>query len=214
MSLTQIPEAMPLANLRVPLAAARSAIEWAVDSFGPDLCLLSSMQDAVLIDLALQVDPTIDVVFLDNGYHFAETIETLRVVEARYDVEVRRVTGSAVPRADVAAGECCDEKVALLDDALLGKRAWLSGIRRDETTERASAGTIELDRRGLFKINPLASWTAEDVATLVERRSIPVNPLLRRGFSSVGCEPCTVPATVGRTGRWPGTERTECGLHR
>ena len=200
---------------------ASEVIEWSVGTFGSSLCLTSSMTDTVLIDLSTAVDPDIEVVFLDTGFHFAATLGTLRDAIVRYSlaVHVVRPEDGAGRPDDVwtnGADACCAaRKAAPLDRALEGRAAWLSGLRRVDSPERASAPIVELDRRGLFKINPIANWSDADVETYVERRGLIVNPLIAQGYPSIGCWPCTRPAFDGdsRAGRWAGTVKTECGLH-
>lgn len=198
---------------------ASRIVRWAADSFGPHLALAASMTDAVLIDLAVRVAPAIEVVFIDTGYHFPETLETVEVVRRRYGLNLRIMT---VPPHDeelwrVDPANCCSAvKVGQLDRALAGKAAWMSGLRRDEAPSRAEAGVVSRDLRGLVKVNPLATWTAADVEEYIERHDVPVNPLTRQGYPSIGCMPCTQPVAPGedpRSGRWAGSERSECGLH-
>ncbi len=200
------------------LPAAR-IVQWAVDQFGPHMTLAASMTDAVLIDLAVAVAPAIEVVFIDTGYHFPETLETVERVRRRYGLNLRIMT---VPTHDqelwrVDPGNCCSAvKVGQLDRALAGKAAWMSGLRRDEAPSRADAPIVGRDLRGLVKVNPLATWTAQDVQDYIERHDVPVNPLTLRGYPSIGCMPCTQPVAPGedaRAGRWRGQDKTECGLH-
>ena len=197
-------------------APASRVIRWAVDRFSPHLSLLASMTDAVLIDVAVKVDPSIEVVFIDTGHHFPETLETLERVRRHYGLNLRIVTVGPEPAPLGAEGCCSATKVAQLDRALVGRDAWLSGLRRSEAVTRADAPIVGLDRRGVVKVNPLATWTDDDVAGYIAEHGVPVNPLLFQGYLSVGCRPCTFPVSAGddpRSGRWAGTDRTECGLH-
>lgn len=175
------------------------------------------MQDAVLIDIALAVDRTLDVVFLDTGYHFAETWTTLRMVERRYGITVRIVRHDHQrPTTLDHPGACCDDKSLLLEKALDGKAAWFSGIRRTETSDRSEVPIVGTDRRGLVKISPLAQWNDGDVEQHILTNAVPVNPLLGQGYTSIGCATCTTvsePGADNRSGRWAGTDKTECGLH-
>lgn len=194
---------------------ASAVVRWAVERFHPHLSLLASMTDAVLIDLAVKVEPSIEVVFLDTGHHFPETLETVDVVRRRYGLNLRILTVGPEP-APLVDGCCSATKVAQLDRALLGRQAWMSGLRRAEAVTRAEAPIVGLDRRGLVKVNPLATWTDADVAGYIAEHDVPVNPLVFRGYPSVGCQPCTHPVAEGadaRSGRWAGSARTECGLH-
>jgi phosphoadenosine phosphosulfate reductase len=198
---------------------ASKIIQWAVDSFSPHLSLSASMQDAVLIDLATKVDPGIEVVFIDTGYHFPETLETVEVVRRRYGLNLKIMT--VRPFAEdlwrIDPENCCSSvKVGQLDRALAGKVAWMSGLRRSESPTRADAPIVGRDLRGLVKVNPIATWTEADVAAYVEANDVPRNPLLLQGYTSIGCEPCTtLPSDPNdpRSGRWNGKDKTECGLH-
>jgi len=196
--------------------SASSVIRWAVELFHPQLCLTASMNDAVLIDLAVKVEPSIEVVFIDTGHHFPETLETLERVCSRYALNLT-VVSPEEGAAPLGPDGCCSiSKVALLERGLAGRQAWMSGLRRAEASTRAKAPIVGMDLRGLVKVNPLATWTDQDVAGYIADNDIPVNPLLDQGYPSVGCQPCTHPVAEGadpRSGRWAGSERTECGLH-
>ena len=200
-------------------APASKIVRWAADSFGPLLSLAASMTDAVLIDLAVKVAPAIEVVFIDTGYHFPETLETVETVRRRYGLNLRIMTvaphDQELWKADPE--NCCSAvKVGQLDRALAGKAAWMSGLRRDEAPSRANAAIVERDLRGLVKINPLANWTFADVEGYIAEHDVPVNPLIARGYPSIGCMPCTKPVAEGedpRSGRWSGRDKSECGLH-
>ncbi|HVV38627.1 MAG TPA: phosphoadenylyl-sulfate reductase [Acidimicrobiales bacterium] len=200
-------------------ASPSAIIRWAVDNFAPHLCLTASMTDAVLVDLAWKVYEPIEVVFIDTGYHFPETLETVEKVRRKYGLNLRMMT---VPTHDeelwkVDPENCCSAvKVGQLDRALAGKEAWMSGLRRDEAETRANAPIVARDLRGLIKINPLANWTQQDVDGYIQDHDVPVNPLTEQGYPSIGCWPCTKPVGEGedpRSGRWVGRDKTECGLH-
>jgi phosphoadenosine phosphosulfate reductase len=198
---------------------ASKIIQWAVDNFAPHLCLSASMTDAVLVDLAVRVFPAIEVVFIDTGYHFPETLDTVETVRRRYGLNLRIMT---VKHHDeelwkIDPENCCSAvKVGQLDRALMGKAAWMSGLRRVEAAARENAPIIARDLRGLVKINPLATWTDQDVSGYIADHDVPVNPLTAQGYPSIGCMPCTQPVGNGdhpRAGRWAGLDKTECGLH-
>ena len=198
--------------------SAEERVAWAVRSFAPHLALTASMTDAVLIDLAVRVDPAIEVVFIDTGYHFPETLETVEVVRRRYGLNLRITTvapqAPELWRADPE--NCCSAvKVGQLDRALAAKAAWMSGLRRAEADTRAAAPIIARDLRGLVKVNPIADWTDAQVQDYIEANDVPVNPLTLQGYPSIGCAPCTSPADGDdpRSGRWSGSTKTECGLH-
>jgi len=198
---------------------ATEIVAWAARSFGPLLSLAASMTDAVLIDLAVQVAPAIEVVFIDTGYHFPETLETVEAVRRRYGLNLRIMT--VAPHDEelwkVDPENCCSAvKVGQLDRALAGKAAWMSGLRRDEAPQRAGSPIVARDVRGLIKVNPLANWTTEQVDAYLVEHDVPVNPLIAQGYPSIGCMPCTQPVAEGadpRSGRWAGRDKSECGLH-
>lgn len=199
--------------------SAEAIIEWAVENFAPHLALTASMTDAVLIDLAVKVDPATEVVFIDTGYHFAETLDTVEQVRRRYGLNLRIMT---VQRQDEPLWQadpenCCTAvKVGQLDRALTGKAAWMSGLRRAEADSRVTAPLVARDLRGLIKINPIAMWSDEDVQSYIETNDVILNPLIEQGFTSIGCQPCTqrpTDSSDARSGRWAGTAKTECGLH-
>jgi phosphoadenosine phosphosulfate reductase len=206
-------------NAELEHAPASKVIGWAVEQFGPHLCLTASMNDAVLIDLAVKVDPAIEVVFIDTGYHFPETLETVETVRRRYGLNMKIMTAPENTELlwKIDPDNCCSAlKVQQLDRALAGKAAWMSGIRRAEADTRATAHVVGRDLRGLVKINPIAQWTDADVEEYIARHDVPVNPLLAQGYGSIGCMPCTEPTAPGedaRAGRWRGRDKTECGLH-
>jgi phosphoadenosine phosphosulfate reductase len=206
-------------NRQFETESASTIIRWAVETFHPHLCLSASMTDAVLIDLAVKVEPSIEVVFIDTGYHFPETLETVENVRRKYGLNLRMMT---VAHHDeelwkIDPENCCSAvKVGQLDRALAGKEAWMSGLRRAEAPTRGTAPIIARDLRGLVKINPIATWSDLDVAGYIKDHDVPVNPLVDQGYPSIGCMPCTKPVAPGedpRSGRWSGLDKTECGLH-
>jgi len=198
---------------------ASAIVRWAVETFHPYLCLSASMTDAVLIDIATRVEPSVEVVFIDTGYHFPETLETVEAVRRRYGLNLRVMTvkpfDTPLWKSD-PEGCCSAVKVGQLDRALYGKQAWMSGLRRSESTTRSDAPIVARDLRGLVKINPIANWTDLDVESYIRDHDVPTNPLLAQGYPSIGCWPCTRPVGNGddpRSGRWSGLAKLECGLH-
>ena len=199
------------ASRSVSAATAVESIRWAADTFGDRCCLLTSLQDAVLVDLVATAAPQMPIVFLDNGFHFDETLEMVRRVESRYGLNVEVVSGGQVQDRSVS---CCDAKLDLLEASLEGRDAWLTGIQRTATANRAMTQVIDVDRRNKVKISPLAQWNDEDRSRYIEANNVLTHPLLEHGYTSIGCVPCTSPSTDGgRSGRWAGTSKTECGLH-
>jgi phosphoadenosine phosphosulfate reductase len=209
------PAWFPAAAARLAHAPAAEVLAWAVATFGAELTVASSMQDGVLVDLAVRAAPAVEVVFLDTGFHFPETLETAARMRARYGlnlVTLRPEPAAAVYGVDGTEACCEARKVAPLERHLAGRAAWVTGLRRAESPSRAGASTVEWDAgRGLVKVNPIVAWSDEDVARYAAAHDIIVNPLRDKGFDSIGCEPCTLPG-AGRSGRWGG-ERLECGLH-
>ena len=209
-------------------ASATEILQWAKAQFGTEWCVASSMADAVLPHLAATVMRGVDVVFLDIGYHFAETIGMRDAVAAVLPVTVK----SILPRQTVAEQDaefgaklhdrnsdlcCAMRKVEPLERALSSYRAWASGLRRADSPARAGTKVVEWDaKRQLVKLNPIATWSDEQVEAYIAKNSILVNPLLSDGYGSVGCAPCTRRLLEGedvRAGRWAGTNKTECGIH-
>lgn len=209
-------------------ASAEELLAWTDENFGGEYVVASNMQDAVLVAMAAKVRPGVDVLFLDTGYHFAETIGTRDAVEAVYGVNVVNVTpertvaeqdellGKNLFASDPAA--CCRmRKVEPLGKALKGYSAWVTGIRRVEAPTRANAPLISYDKAfGLVKINPIAAWSDDEMQAYIDANDILVNPLVFEGYPSIGCAPCTAKPVEGadpRSGRWAGQTKTECGLH-
>jgi phosphoadenosine phosphosulfate reductase len=212
-------EELAQADARLAHAPASKVVEWAAERFGRELVLAASFQDIVLIDLAVEVDPGIEVVFCDTEAHFPETLEFVETVRARYGLNLT-VTK---PGADAAgwpcgSARCCElRKVEPLRRVLAGKRAWLTSLKRADAPTRADAPVVGWDAVfGVVKINPLASWTDDDVDSYLRDHDLPVHPLVAKGYLSIGCAPTTRPVAEGedhRAGRWAGTGKTECGLH-
>lgn len=205
-----------------------AVVKWAVDTFEDNFCITASMADAVLIDVASRVASDVNVIFLDTGYHFAETLETRDRVAKRYPVQLHTILPrQTVEEQDATFGPklhdrdpdaCCSlRKVAPLARALGDYHAWASGIRRDEAPSRRRIGVVEWDRkRSMVKINPLANWTQEQVDEYIIANDVEVNPLVYDGYPSIGCAPCTARVRPGedpRSGRWAKIRKTECGLH-
>lgn len=209
-------------------ATAQDVLRWAVTTFGDRFGIASSMGDGLLAHLAASVAPGVDILFLDTGYHFAETLGTRDAVAASYDVNVRTILPLlTVAQQDAEDGPelwqrdptacCAARKVEPLARALEPYVAWGSGIRRDEAVTRVGAREVEWDaKRGMVKVNPIVAWTQDDVDSYVAAHGVLVNPLAYDGYPSIGCAPCTRQVALGedpRSGRWAGSAKTECGLH-
>ena len=211
-----------------PVEQALAVLRWAGETFGDDFAVTSSMADGLLSHLASRAVPGVNVVFLDTGYHFAETIGTRDWVSGVMPITLVNVLPEqTVAEQDAEYGArlhdrdpdlCCSlRKVQPLAEALAGYVAWGSGIRRDESPTRADTKLVDWDaKRGMVKVNPLAAWTQEHVDAYIAEHQVPVNPLQEIGYASIGCAPCTRPVAPGedpRAGRWAGRGKTECGLH-
>jgi phosphoadenosine phosphosulfate reductase len=209
-------------------ASPDDVLRWAVATFGDRICVTSSMTDAVIVHMAAAIRPGIDVIFLDTGYHFAETIGTRDAVAAVYPVNLINVTPPrTVAEQDAELGPrlyrrnpdlCCYlRKAEPLERALSRYEAWITGVRRDETAKRREARPVEWDaRREMVKVNPIVSWQQKQVDDYIAENGILVNPLVYDGYPSIGCSTCTLRVESGqdpRSGRWVGTGKTECGIH-
>jgi phosphoadenosine phosphosulfate reductase len=203
-------------------------LRWAIDRFSPRFAITASMQDTVILHMSSRIDHDVPVVFLDTGYHFAETIGTADAVGATMDVTLIPVTPvQSVAEQDATYGPelykrdpdlCCQlRKVQPLQERLQGYDAWATGLRRAETHNRVIAPVVGWDaRKGKVKVSPLARWSDEDVERYVMKHGVLVNPLVYDGYPSIGCAPCTrrvAPGEDPRSGRWAGTAKTECGIH-
>lgn len=209
-------------------APALEILRWAADTFGKRFCVTSSMQDMVVAHLASRVMPGVDVLFLDTGYHFPETLGTRDAVAAVMDVNVVSLT----PRLTVAEQDaeygprlyernpdlCCAlRKMQPLEDGLAAYDSWATGLRRDESPTRAGTPVVGWDaKRRKVKVSPIARWTEADVQSYVAEHGVLTNPLLTDGYPSIGCAPCTrrvAPGEDARAGRWAGFAKTECGIN-
>jgi phosphoadenosine phosphosulfate reductase len=205
------------ANRDLEGARPSDVVGWARRAFGTRLVVTASFADTTLIDIAVAVDPDIEVVFLDTGFHFAETLGTVRRAMDRYSLNltVLRPDGDAPDVWGAGSTACCDaRKVAPLDRYLSDHAdAWMSGVRRADDPSRANARIVSIDTRGLVKIYPMAAMDDDAYERYVADHDVLINTLHLDGYASIGCWPCTEPSTDGRAGRWAGSAKTECGLH-
>jgi phosphoadenosine phosphosulfate reductase len=206
-------------SARLEQRSALEIVEWALDRFGDSMAVAASFQDCVLVDIVTRVNPHIDLLFLDTGFHFPQTLEYVEAVRRRYDLNLR-VVHPGLPPGEAPCGttNCCElRKIRPLALALDGKQAWMSGVRRCESPSRADAALVSWGSiRGLVKVNPLVTWTDADVERYITERGLPRHPLVDKGYGSIGCAPTTTPIAAGeapRAGRWRGLSKTECGLH-
>jgi phosphoadenosine phosphosulfate reductase len=216
------------AAARLANASTDELLDWVAEQFGQRTAVACSMADAVLPHVVAQHIPGVDTLFLDTGYHFAETIGTRDAVEATLDITIVDVKAKqTVAEQDAAHGPrlyerdpglCCQlRKVDPLHNALQNYEAWITGVRREESELRAATPLIAWDaKNGLVKINPLAAWSFDELLDYANKHGVIVNPLVPEGYPSIGCEPCTrrvEPGEDPRAGRWAGFAKSECGLH-
>lgn len=219
------------ANTRLEGAEPEEIIAWAVGRFFPKLTMATAFgpEGCVILSMLAEIDPRVYVFNLETGYQFQETLDLRDRIAERYGIEVdlRRPEisveeyearhGGPLYKSD--PNQCCfDRKVKVLREAVQGFHAWMSGIRRDQSPDRARTPLIGWDKKfSLVKISPLANWTKKDVWKRITDKNVPYNPLHDRGYPSIGCWPCTRAVLDGesdeRAGRWSGSAKTECGLH-
>lgn len=215
---------------RLESASPQEIIRWAVENFHPKLTMATAFgpEGCVILYMLSQIERSVPVFNLDTGYQFRETLELRDRIAQRYGIEVElKKPELTVEQYEAQHGgplyktnpdQCCfDRKVKVLRQSVVGMHAWMSGIRRDQSPDRAQAPIIGWDKKfNLVKISPLANWTKKDVWKLITDEKIPYNPLHDQGYPSIGCWPCTRSVMFGedeRAGRWSGFKKTECGLH-
>jgi phosphoadenosine phosphosulfate reductase len=216
------------ASVELADASAAEALAWTAQTFGDDWIVASNMQDAVLIDLAVAVKPNVDVLFLQTGYHFAETIGTrdavatvypdIRVINAESEQSVAEQEAEFGLLNKTDPNRCCHlRKVIPLRRTLANYSAWVTGVRRVDAPTRANTPIVTWDdRNGLVKVNPIAAWSDDEFREYIVTHGVLENPLVSEGYLSIGCAPCTqkpLPGQDARSGRWAGQSKTECGLH-
>jgi phosphoadenosine phosphosulfate reductase len=204
-----------------PIADAHAIMRWAAATYGERLCVTASFGDATLVHVANVAVPGIEITLLDTGYLFAETEWFADDLRDRFGLNVRVMyplpdLEPNVWQTDTAAC-CAARKVEPMNRALAGRDAWVTGLRRSDSPSRRTTPIVHDDLlKGVVKINPLAAWSDADVAAYAAEHRLPEHPLADRGYPSIGCWPCTQPVRDGddaRSGRWAGTDKTECGLH-
>ena len=211
-------------------AHPRDIIRFAVERFGDRLTMGTAFgpEGMVILQMLAEIAPETHVFNLETGYQFQETLDLRDEVERRYGINVVMMRPEQTvaeyeaqhggPLYKTDPNQCCfDRKIKVLHRAIEGKQAWISAIRRDQSPDRARAAIVGWDKKfQLVKINPLANWTKKDVWKMVTELNVPYNPLHDKGYTSIGCWPCTRAVAFGedeRAGRWSGFAKTECGLH-
>ncbi|MBN2149423.1 MAG: phosphoadenylyl-sulfate reductase [Anaerolineales bacterium] len=223
------PEQIEKLSEKFEQRSAQLIIIWAVEAFAPNIAMSSSFQtqSLPLLHMVTRLYPAMRIYFLNTGYHFWDTLIFREQLAREWGLNVidlyrdsrwalfLRQFGRDLPLRD--PNLCCFiHKVQPMQKALAGERAWITGIRRDQTPDRARAKILELQEDGLLKVNPLLNWTSADVAAYRALHNLPEHPLYKKGYRSVGCAPCTLPIGLmdgERSGRWVGRGKTECGLH-
>jgi len=226
---TQQPSDLDEENARLERSTPEEILGWATQRFAPDVIITCSFQHdgVVLAHMLTSIAPWVPVVFLNTGFHFPETIAYRDEIVARFGLNLREI-GPSMPRDEFARTHgldlyrrnpdlCCRiNKVEPLRGALAGVRCWINGRRRDQASTRTAITIVERYAGDVHKVNPLATWSAQDTYLYMQKHSIPVHPLFEKGYASIGCAPCTRPILAGedeRAGRWSGTGKTECGIH-
>ena len=229
------PEVAKLAQLaklgqQLEAASPQEIIRWAADEYGELLTMATAFgpEGMVIIHMIAELGKEIAIFNLETGYQFPETLAMVDRVKSRYGIQVELHRPELTveqfesqhdgPLYKSKPDFCCQQrKLVVLKQAIAGKAAWISAIRRDQSADRARSAIVFWDQRfELVKISPLANWTKQDVWKLITDHDIPYNPLHDQGYASIGCQPCTRAVLFGedeRAGRWSGTEKTECGLH-
>ena len=218
-------------NRKFERSDPEEVIRWAIKEFQPKIAVTSSFQteSVVLLHMVAKVDSNLPVLFLETGWHFPETIAFKKevveklglknVVELKADPKTREAFNAkhgGKPYEKDPDACCALNKVEPLETAMKDLRAWISGIRRSQSKTRKDIRIIEEYQGGMFKINPIANLTSGDIWWYIKEHQLPRHPLFDKGYLSIGCWPCTRPVQPGddeRSGRWAGTEKTECGIH-
>jgi len=220
------------ANLGLSTATPQDILRWAVANFHPRLLMATAFgaEGCCLIHMLAEIEPATTMINLETGYQFPETLELRERIKAKYGIEVEYILPETTvaeyeaehggPLHGLRPDQCClDRKILPLRKALQRHRprAWLSAIRKDQTTDRAVAGVVQWDAKfNLVKINPLLNWTKKEVWKFIVENDVPYNPLHDQNYPSIGCWPCTRAVQAGeddRAGRWAGKVKKECGLH-
>ncbi len=196
-------------------ASAEEVLAYAVDTFHPRLTMACSFQkeESVVVHMLSAIEPNARVFMIDTGVLFPETLASWKQFEDRFGLRVE-VVDACSPDEPWTAERCCGvAKVDALERALADVDAWITGIRREQAGTRAAAAKLKRDsRRGIWKFNPLADWSEQDLWRYIHAHDLPYNLLHDQGYASIGCAPCTAPGE-GREGRWAGQARSECGIH-
>lgn len=224
------PDEIADATQRLANKSPEQILRWAVATFFPKLTMATAFgpEGNCIIHMLAEIEPRVRIFNLETGYQFPETLELRERIKERYGIEVEYIRPEMTVRdyEEEHGGplyvhrpdQCCyDRKVLPLRRAVVGYKAWISAIRKDQTADRGKADIVQWDAKfELVKVNPLLQWTKSDVWKFIADHDVPYNPLHDQGYPSIGCWPCTRPVAAGdddRAGRWAGSMKKECGLH-
>ncbi len=224
------PEQIAEASRMLDGQSPQKILRWAVAEFFPKLTMATAFgpEGNCIIHMLAEIEPRVRIFNLETGYQFPETLDLRERIKKRYGIEVEYVRPEMTvseyeeehggPLYTHRSDQCCyDRKVVPLRGAVVGYKAWISAIRKDQTADRGMADVVQWDAKfNLVKINPLLYWTKDDVWKFITAQDVPYNPLHDQGYPSIGCRPCTRAVASGedeRAGRWVGSMKKECGLH-
>lgn len=215
-------------NSQFEKASPQEILAWAIRTYPGRVGLSSSFgaESAGLLHMATQIESKIPILFINPGFLFKETLEFAETLKKRLNLNLREFKASPQQIAETqkklqdpqnVIGSCCDEaKVSLMQASLKGLDCWIAGIRRNQSSTRKNIKIVESYQEGLVKVHPLANWTSKELYQYLTAHSLPFHPLWEKGYTSIGCEPCTrlpLPGQDARSGRWAGIDKTECGIH-
>ncbi|MBW4079639.1 MAG: phosphoadenylyl-sulfate reductase [Acidobacteria bacterium] len=206
-------------NLEFEHASPLQILTWTFERFGDDVVMACSFEDLALLHMVHQLQPSTEIIFLDTGGHFNETLEFASRIESEWHLNLTRTVATSEADAWPCGSErCCElRKVEPLSRAVAGRSAWITSLKRVDAPTRASMKTIHWDEKfELVKLNPLATWSDDDVAYYLGSNKLAEHPLWAKGYASIGCAAVTAkPANPSdrRSGRWAGADKEECGLH-
>lgn len=217
-------------SARLESATPQQILAWSAERYFPKLTMATAFgpEGCAILHMLGEINPQVHVFNLDTGYQFQETLDLRDQIAQRYGIHVEmKQPETTVAQYEAQHGgpiyktnpdQCCkDRKILVLRKAVVGFKAWMSAIRRDQSADRAIVPIVGWDKKfRLVKISPLANWTKNDVWKFILDKNVPYNPLHDQGYPSIGCWPCTRAVGLNedeRAGRWSGFQKTECGLH-
>jgi phosphoadenosine phosphosulfate reductase len=206
-------------NDRFERATPLEILAWTFERFGTGVAMACSFEDVALLHMVHELQPATEIIFLDTGGHFPETLNFAAEIEAAWDLNLTRTTpGPDAAEWPCGTAKCCElRKVEPLGRALVNHPAWITSVKRVDAPTRTHMKVLAWDEKfELAKVNPLATWSDDDVAYYLKSHDLPEHPLWAQGYASIGCAAMTLkPQVPGdrRSGRWVGLDKDECGLH-